>query len=166
MHEPAAVVLVAFGIGAFLRDAAQRTVGVEHPAMIEALEDRGLAGSLAADTAAAMRADVVEHADLARGIAVEDEVAAGHHAGEERTRLRQFGVVPAIEPATLENLLVLHVQDRLVGKHAPRHVEGALRGIVPDFERRSDMLVHVSALRWADAGARECETEDATEKMR
>jgi hypothetical protein len=142
MHEAAAVVLVAFGIGALLWNAAQAAVGAEHPAVIEALKYARFAGLLPADAAAAMGAEIVEDADLSTRVTVEDEVAAGDCAGDERARLSQFAVMAAVEPAALEDLLVLEVEHILIGEDAARNLEGSGILIHPHLKRRSDVLVH------------------------
>src|SRR4029079_10076466 len=63
VHENTTVVFVAFRIRALLRDPPQATVRAENPAVIETLKDAGLAGLLAADTATAMGAEIVEDVD-------------------------------------------------------------------------------------------------------
>src|SRR5262249_55252749 len=137
----------AFGVGAFLRNATQGAVGAEHPAVIEALKHAGLAGPLPADAAAAMRAEIVEHVDLALGVAIEDEIAAGHGASDERSGLCQLAVMAAVEPAALEDLFVLEVEHVLVGEDAPRDLEGSRRLVHPHFKGCSDVLIHGSSSR-------------------
>ena len=70
-----------------------------------------------------MGAQIVENVDLAGGIAAEDEVAPGDRAGQERSGLRQFGVVAEIEPALLEDLLVLELEELRIGKDPARDLE-------------------------------------------
>ena len=142
VHEAAAVVLVAFRIGALLRDHAQAAVRAEHPAVIEALEHARLAGLLPADAAAAMRAEIVEDVDLAARVAIENEVATGDRAGEKRSRLGQFAVMAEIEPAALEYLLVLEIEDVLIGEDAARNLKGSCVLVGPHLKRCSDILVH------------------------
>ena len=83
-HQAAiAFVAVAGRIGALLRNDAQAAVRAEHPTMIEALEHARLAGLLPAHAPAPVRAEIVEHVNLAGGVAAEDEVAAGDSAGQK-----------------------------------------------------------------------------------
>ena len=121
----AAVILVSLGISALLRNAPQAAVGAENPAVIEALKHAGLAGFLAAYAAAAMGAEIVEDANLPAVVAIEDEIAAGDGAGDERAGLGQFAVVAAIEPAALEDFCLLERCDVSRCKRRPVHSENA-----------------------------------------
>ena len=79
---------------------------------------------------------------LALRVAIEDEIAARHGAGDERTRLGQFAVMAAVEPAALEDFFILEIEHILVGEDPPRNVKCAGVLVHSHFERRSDVLIH------------------------
>src|SRR5262249_48859104 len=100
-------------------DSPQAAVRTENPAVIEALEDAGLARLLTADTATAMRAQIIENVDSAACVAIEDEVAACNGPREKRAWFRQFAIMAKVQPAAFEDLLVFEIEDVLVRKDAP-----------------------------------------------
>jgi len=80
--------------------------------VIETLERLGVAVFLAADLGAPMRAGVEQSRNRAVGAAREQQAAAADLTGEEIAGLRQFRLVAEIEPAFVEDLAPLAVQNR------------------------------------------------------
>ena len=121
----AATVIEALGVGLYARQVAQFAVRAKHPAVVAAGEVFGRAACLAANGGTPVRARVQERMELALGVAVENQVAATHRAGHERARPGQLGGMANIQPALVENLRPLGLENAAVDEGLARHAEQA-----------------------------------------
>jgi len=91
--------------------------------MIEAAERQRIAFLLAHHHGATMWAGVEEGADGAAAIAIEDELAAAHGTRDEVAGVADLRAVAEIEPAAVEDLPALLLEDLLVGEGAAGDAE-------------------------------------------
>jgi len=82
------------------------------------LEARGITDLGAAQTIAAMAADIEECANLTRRVAHDKDRVFAHVSGKKITRLRNLAVVAQEQPAARENLLELLLVDLLLDEDA------------------------------------------------
>src|SRR5712691_2741190 len=95
--------------------------------VVEAAEELGRPGALAADNAAAMRAGVEERAGRAGAVAHQDHWTPADLGGDEVARVGDLRFMAGIEPRAIEDLAPLLVQDRPVSKDAPIDAKDASR---------------------------------------
>ena len=126
--------------------------GVETPGVVETLEHLGVAMVGAADERPAMRAGVVEHAQLTMTVPGEEQSPLGNHPTNVVSRVRHFRLVSQVEPATIEDTLPLQLVD--VGRHhtGTVHLEFTqIRSVVhqvTDVHQKSPQL----RLSWESGG--------------
>src|SRR5262249_30498257 len=122
-EDPAAIALVpdlikahlalreAGTVGTGVRHADQRPVRAIGPVVIEAGEVPGVAAALAAHHAAAMAAGIMEEGEPITGPAHHRGGPAAAPPSQEIARLRQLALMPGIEPATVEDALLLVAEE-------------------------------------------------------
>src|SRR5258708_18131507 len=109
--------------------------------MVEAAEHVGAALSFAAHHGATMRAGIEDRGDVAGLAARKDQAAAGDAAGEKIAGLRNFRLVPEIQPALAEDLAPLNVEHAGFDEGAPRHAKDALcRSVIDQRKFRNRRL--------------------------
>ncbi len=157
LHVGGRALLEILCIGRLAGLAAQRPVQAEYPAMIETLERFRAAMLLAANLCAAMRAGVEHRPEIAPAVAGEQDISAPDRTGDKVAGLGEFGTVPEIEPAFVENLRALDIQNGGIDKSLTGDLED-LSGFIdqkrclhrPNSVHRRPPLISLFSLPGAD----------------
>ena len=112
LHQPELRAIEARRVGALPGHGIEPAVAVVGPAVIEAGVARRVTARLAAHHRAAMAAAVEEDAELVLAVAAEDERPAAHGAGAEVAGGAHLGFMAHVQPAALEDALLLGGEDR------------------------------------------------------
>ena len=105
--------------------ALELALGAKNPAVVEALKVLGVAFRLPAHLGAPVGAGVEEGVKGAAGVAVEDQISLGNEAPYEITFLGDFRFMADVQPAFVEDSVVLGIHDRRVRKRFARHLKQA-----------------------------------------
>ena len=120
-------------IGFLAGDTLQRSIGVEGPAVVHAVEAARVALAFSAHHRAAMAADIEHGADFALRVAAEQDRAAGDLARLEVARCLHLRGMTHIDPAGLENALPLASQHVIRDEDLPIDQEGILFLVFKDI---------------------------------
>ena len=100
------------GIALAMRHRVERAVRPERPGMIRATEHLGVAAIDHADSRAAMRAAILQHVDVAVGVAGDQDLVGGEPGADEVAGLLELAFMGDVDPEPAEDALLLELEHR------------------------------------------------------